>query len=152
MQEIRNIFKCSYYQNHSEFYSKIIMVSKDTAQEQGRWFNFLACLCSLVFKKTGGLPSAWGCFPLVVRVFQPIYSRNILTGMHRGTCNLIREIETCTRSSGEPEDRQGSALTNKGTVLPDPSKVQRAGPVVVIRVCHRLVITRQTHSDQAGQD
>ncbi|XP_050765646.1 uncharacterized protein LOC127024942 [Gymnogyps californianus] len=25
MQEIRNIFRCSYYQNHSEFYSKIVM-------------------------------------------------------------------------------------------------------------------------------
>lgn len=100
----------------------------------------------------GGLLSAWGCFPLVVRVFQPIYSQNILTGVHRGTCNLIREIQSCTGSSGEQQDRQGSVLTNKGKVLLHPSKVQKAGPVVVMGVSHRLVFTRQTHSDQAGQD
>lgn len=149
MPAIRNLFRYRYYQSDTEFYSKIISVSKDTAQEQGRTFNFLACLCSLVFKTVGGLRSGWGCFPLVVRVFQPTCSQNILTGMHRGTRNLATEAQSCTVNSVEQQD---SACTRRTQSYWTPSKVQRAGPVVVNRVSHRLVITGQTHSDQAGQD
>lgn len=51
MHDIRNILRHSYYKNQLEFYSKIVTVSKDTDREQGQWFNFIGCLCSLVFKK-----------------------------------------------------------------------------------------------------
>lgn len=51
--------------------------------------------------------------------------------------------QSCIRSSGEQQDRQGSALTSKGKVLPEQSKVSRACLVTVIRVSHREVITNQ---------
>lgn len=152
MQAIRSVFRYSYYENNSEFYSKIVMVSRDTAQEQGRWFNFMVCLCSLVFKKNRRSLFCLGLFSTCGESLPSHIFPDIPTGTHRGTCNHVRETESCTRSSGEQQDKQGCDHTNKGTVLPNPSMVQRARPMVVIRVSHRPVITRQTHSDQGGPD
>lgn len=152
MEQIRSLLRYSYHQNNSDIFKKIVMVSKDTAQEQGRWFHFLACPCSLVFKKNGRSPFCLGLFSTHGQGLLAHILPNILTGTEKGTCSLVREIQSYTRNKGERQDGQGSALTNKSTVPPDPSKVQRAGPVVVIRVSHRPVITGQTHSDQAGQD
>lgn len=35
MEEIRKILKYSYYQNDSDFYFRMVTVSKDTAQNRG---------------------------------------------------------------------------------------------------------------------
>lgn len=92
----------------------------------------------LGIKKNGRSPFCLGLFSTCGEDLPAHILPNILTGIHRDTCKLIREVQSCTRSSGGQWERQG--------------KVQRAGPVVVIRVSHRPVITKQTHSDQAGQD
>nr|XP_047934804.1 uncharacterized protein LOC125184651 isoform X2 [Anser cygnoides] len=141
MPIVTELLRNAYCQRYSDFNKIITEVSKDTAQKQGQRFSFLVMSAQFGTKQD----RSFFCLELFSTCREGLLARilpYIPPGMHRDTCNLPKTASGAVRNG-----RRGRAVPSLTRV--QSYQVSRAGLVMVIRVSHRVAITRQAHSDGA---